>query len=363
MHPNRRDVMFAFAASAALGGCATPGAPAADWQQFSAGDGTAIHYRRWVSAGAAPKAVLQIVHGAAEHASRYDRFAQAAVASGYAVYGTDHRGHGRTRLRSGRTGDAGPDAWNRMVEDEIAFTQRLRAAHPGAKLVLFGHSLGSFMAQDYIERRGDLLDALVLSGTSYRPAVPQQLIDLLNDAVRKEPLGDSAVWAGLFKDFNKPFGGPTGFEWLSRDSSEVKKYVDDPLCGFAFSNELTRDIFVGFARMRDPALEARIPKSLPVLVIQGELDPVGENLVGTRRLVARYQALGMSRIETRYYTGARHELLNETNRDEVQRDVLAWLAKRPWEIPQVTSSGRSLSTCGSFSPYGPSSSSYSSLAP
>jgi alpha-beta hydrolase superfamily lysophospholipase len=235
VHLNRRDVMFAFAASAALGGCATPGAPAADWQQFSAGDGTAIHYRRWVSAGAAPKAVLQIVHGAAEHASRYDRFAQAAVASGYAVYGTDHRGHGRTRLRSGRTGDAGPDAWNRMVEDEIAFTQRLRAAHPGAKLVLFGHSLGSFMAQDYIERRGDLLDALVLSGTSYRPSVPQQLIDLLNDAVRKSRSATRRYGRASSRTFNKPFGGPTGFEWLSRDSSEVKKYVDDPLCGFAFT--------------------------------------------------------------------------------------------------------------------------------
>ena len=327
MHFNRRDAMFVFAASAAMGGCATPGgSPAADWQQFGAADGTTIHYRRWLPSGS-PKAVIQVVHGAAEHASRYDRFARAAVASGYAVYGTDHRGHGRTRLRSGRTGDAGPDAWNRMVEDEIAFSQRLRGAHPGAKLVLLGHSLGSFMAQDYIERRNDLLDALVLSGTSYGPPPPAQFIDLLNDTARQSPLGDSAVWAGLFKDFNKPFNGPTGFEWLSRDPAEVEKYVKDPLCGFAFTNELTRDIFVAFVRMRDPALEARIPKTLPILVIQGELDPVGENLVGTRRLVARYQALGVSKIETRYYNGARHELLNETNRDEVTRDVLAWLGK------------------------------------
>jgi alpha-beta hydrolase superfamily lysophospholipase len=327
MPANRRDVMFAFAASAALGGCTTPGEQAAaDWQQFGAADGTAIHYRRWLPAGS-PKAVIQIVHGAAEHASRYDRFARAAVAGGYAVYATDHRGHGRTRLRSGRTGDAGPDAWNRMVDDEIAFSQRLRAAHPGARLVLLGHSLGSFMAQDYITRHAELLDALVLSGTSYREAPPAESIHALDEAARRDPLGDSAQWSSRFQDHNKPFGGPTGFEWLSRDAAEVKKYVEDPLCGFAFTNELTRDIFVGFARMRDPALEARIPKTLPVLVIQGELDPVGENLVGTRRLVARYQALGLSKIETRYYTGARHELLNETHREEVTKDVLGWLGQ------------------------------------
>ena len=301
-----------------------------DWQQFAAVDGAAIHYLRWLPARS-PKAVIQLIHGAVEHAGRYDRFARAAVASGHAVYATDHRGHGRTRLRSGRLGDAGPDAWNRMVDDEIALGLRLRAAHPGAPLVLLGHSLGSFIAQDLITRRADgllpSLDALVLSGTSYRAPPPAEAIAALDEVARREPLGDSALWASRFEDYNKPFGGPTGFEWLSRDAAEVQRYVSDPLCGFAFTNELVRDIFVGFAQMRDPEREARIPTSLPVLIVQGELDPVGENLAGTRRLVERYQALGLTRVETRYYPGARHELLNETNRDEVTADVLEWVGK------------------------------------
>jgi alpha-beta hydrolase superfamily lysophospholipase len=301
-----------------------------DRQQFAAADGTLIDHARWLPGGS-PRAVLQVVHGAAEHAGRYDRFARAAVARGHAVYATDHRGHGRTRLRSGRLGDAGPDAWNRMVGDEIALAQRLRAAHPGVPIVLLGHSLGSFIAQDLITRAADrqppLLDALVLSGTSYREPPPAEAIRALDEAARREPLGDSALWASRFADYNKPFGGPTGFEWLSRDAAEVQRYVSDPLCGFAFTHSLVRDIFVGFAQMRDPAREARIPTGLPVLVIQGELDPVGENLAGTRRLVERYRALGLTRVETRYYTGARHELLNESNRDEVTADVLDWVAR------------------------------------
>lgn len=330
MHMTRRDMSLSFAAGAALSlaGCATPApAPQAgvDWQSFQAADGTRIHYRRWLPAGRA-RAVVQIVHGAAEHSGRYDRFARALTTQGYAVYATDHRGHGRTRLRSGALGDAGPDGWNRMVEDEIALTQRLRAAHPGVKLALFGHSLGSFMAQDYIQRRGELLDALVLSGTSYGPPPPEAFLQTMDATVKANALAPSEVWAGLFKDFNKPFAGSTGFEWLSRDPAEVRKYVGDPQAGHAFSNELARDIFTGFARMRNPALEARIPKGLPVLVIQGEKDPVGENLVGTQRLLDRYKALGMTRVQHRFYPDARHELLNETNRDAVTQDVLGWLA-------------------------------------
>jgi alpha-beta hydrolase superfamily lysophospholipase len=317
-------LLASIGAALSIAGCATLGSGESQWKSFRATDGVTVQYREWAGP-ATPRAIVQIVHGAAEHSGRYDRFAKVLVANGYAVFATDHRGHGRTRVRSGQLGDSGPDAWNAFVKDEQQMSEIIHKDHPGVKLVLYGHSLGSFIAQDYITRRPELIDALVMSGTAYGPPPPKQLIDGLNAAAAKAPLGPSEFWAGLFKDFNKPFSDKPGFQWLSRDTAEVEKYVKDPQAGFAFSNELVRDIFQGFVDFRDPAREAHIPKTLPILVLQGSLDPVGGNLKGTQALLDRYKALGLTHVSHKFYDGARHEVLNETNRDEVTRDMLDWL--------------------------------------
>ncbi|MCC5811633.1 MAG: lysophospholipase [Ectothiorhodospiraceae bacterium] len=297
------------------------------WQTLETNDHTRIHYRYW-AAGATPHAVLQLVHGAAEHSGRYQRFAQALVDSGYAVYAADHRGHGRSRVRSGELGDAGPDAWNAFVEDQAALSRHIRRAHPETPLVMFGHSMGSFIAQDFISRYPAQLNGLILSGTAYTPPPPPEVIEAARQAAVEAPLAPSEIWAGMFAEFNRAFSEQPGFDWLSRDAEEVRQYLEDPLCGFLFNNALVHDFFQGIAALRTPAREADMPPDLPILVVQGALDPVGGNLESTRALLDRFAELGMTRVEHRFYPDARHELLNETNRSQVQQDILHWLERQ-----------------------------------
>ena len=293
--------------------------------KLAGSDATQLAVHRWPVAPASAKAVVMIVHGASEHAARYDRFAQFLNGNGYAVYAMDLRGHGSTRLRSGALLDAGPDAWNHFVEDQKWLRDLIGREYPGKKVVLLGHSMGSAIAQDYMTRYGHSVDAYILSGTFYGPALPEEVLKALDDAAAKAPLAPSEIFAGVFANFNKPFSDKPGFDWLSRDPAEVAKYVNDPLCGKPFGNELTRDFFKGLSRMRAPEVEARIPKDLVIHIVVGDQDPVGENTKTVTALIERYRALGLTRVTSKFYPQARHELLNETNRDEVQNDLLAWL--------------------------------------
>jgi alpha-beta hydrolase superfamily lysophospholipase len=185
--------------------------------------------------------------------------------------------------------------------------------------------MGSAIAQDYMTRYGTSVDAYILSGTFYGPPVPDDVLKALDDAAAKAPLEPSEIFAGVFANFNKPFSDKPGFDWLSRDPAEVAKYANDPLCGKPFGNELTRDFFRGLSKMRAPEVEAKIPRDVPIHIVSGDQDPVGENTKAVMALIDRYHALGLTKVTYKFYPQGRHELLNETNRDEVQKELLDWI--------------------------------------
>ena len=294
---------------------------------FVTPDHVEIFVRKWAPDTDAPKAVVQAAHGAAEHSRRYERFAHFLNAAGFVVYADDHRGHGETAQRSGKLGITGEDAWNAMVKDEKQLTDIIRNEYPNRPLFLFGHSMGSMLAQDYVARWGKDLKGVVLSGTSgFIPnldAVVAVAEQAAQGAAAQEPSG---VYGQMFASFNTAFApAKTGFEWLSRDEAEVQKYVSDPSCGFPFSGGLTRDFMKGLRDMWQPGKEANIPKNLPILIVSGNLDPVGGNTLAIMPLIERYKSYGIQDLTYKFYPEARHEILNEINRNEVQQDILDWL--------------------------------------
>jgi alpha-beta hydrolase superfamily lysophospholipase len=288
-------------------------------------DGVEVSYRTWIPASTAIGIVV-IAHGASEHSGRYARFARGLTGAGFAVYALDHRGHGATAAVTG-VGQAGPRGWEGMVDDIEALRSLAAAEHPGAPVVLFGHSMGSFLGQIYAQRHGDALAGLVLSGSAGSLADLDGTIDFLQLVVDD---GGGDAPAPLFDAFNEPFApARTPFDWLSRDDAEVDAYVADPWCG----NEMPLTIAFVLDMMRhgaeawQPENEARIPLALPVLLITGDQDPVSDGARTVRELEGRYRQRGMHDVTAHYYPGARHELLNETNRDQVTADVLAWLTR------------------------------------
>jgi alpha-beta hydrolase superfamily lysophospholipase len=292
-------------------------------------DGVDVAVHRWLP-GARAKALVLIAHGMAEHAARYARFAAALNAAGYAVYAPDLRGHGDTAGDAAALGWAGPDGWNGMVRDLERVAATARDEHPGVPLFAFGHSMGSVLMQRFMQLHGSELAGAILSGTF--ASAPKLALAILT--ARLMALGPGArkpspLLKQMFADFNKPFApGRTGFEWLSRDDAEVQKYAGDPRCGFAFANRTLVDTLRGWRDVWSPANERRIPRELPVLLFSGDQDPVGRNTAAVDELAARYRALGLRDLSVTFYPGARHETLNETNREEVQRDIVRWLDDR-----------------------------------
>ena len=289
-------------------------------------DGKPIHACRWMAG--APKAAVQIAHGMGEHIGRYGRVAERLNVAGYVVYGNDHRGHGQTDPDF--LGDMGEDGWNRVIEDMRLLNQRMAADHPELKRVLLGHSMGAMLTQQYLCGYGETIDAVVLSGSpGIRGAVQSAITRLLTqiETWRLGPAGESGLLANLlFGQANKEFDNEdaTGFEWLSRDLDEVRKYVDDPHCGAVLRTGSLLAMIRGTKEAASEKSIARIPQPLPIYVLSGTADPVHNELKGLDRLCGRYTAAGLS-VERKLYKEGRHEMFNEVNRDEVLDDLVSWL--------------------------------------
>lgn len=252
-----------------------------------------------------------LTHGVGEHLRRYDHVAQTLNGAGFLVHGHDSRGHGATIAAGAEPGAIGADGWRRTVEDLDVLVTRAKDEFPGLPIVLFGHSMGSFATQQYLLDHSNRIDAVALCGTG--------ALDLIEPSLDLD--------AGLdLSAFNAPFEpGRTGFGWLSRDEAQVDAYVADPLCGFGYDVEGLKAVFEGARAAADPARLAAIRSDLPVYIAVGDADPVNGQLALVHALVGRYQAAGLTDVELHAYPGARHEILNETNRDEVEADLLQWL--------------------------------------
>jgi|SRR5579863_3464524 len=296
---------------------------------LAAADGVELFLYRWLPPGPC-KAIVQIAHGLAEHAGRYARLAEALTAAGYGVYANDHRGHGRTCKNRKELGFfAKAHGWPLVLDDLWRVNLHIGVAHPGTPVVLLGHSMGSTMAAQFIGEHGDALAGVVLSGPSGMPTplASASLLILRLKRLRLGPEEHSSLAQSLsFGAFNAEFRPTrTAFDWLSRDPAEVDKYIADPLCGFPASIQLWIDLLDGWVAASRPAHLARMPKTLPIYIIAGGSDPVSDGARQIEPMLAAYRAAGLQNVQHKFYPEARHELFNETNRDEVTQDLLRWL--------------------------------------
>ncbi|MDR2177234.1 MAG: lysophospholipase [Treponema sp.] len=305
-----------------------------------------LFIRRWVSVQPGfdqPRAVLQIVHGMAEHSLRYERFARRLNAEGIEVWAMDLRGHGHTADPAvndpgwgGLLGHCADRNGVSLVTGDIETLNRfILEKRPGVPLFLMGHSWGSFLVQYYIENyappTGTMLAGCILSGTRGPGGLKTRAGALI--MALAAGLTGSRRYCSLSRaladgSYNKPFRpNRTPFDWLSRDKTEVDSYAADRLCGFRCSSGFYRDMAALLNRIHRPEILGRINRQLPIYVFSGSADPVGDMGSSPAALVDLYRNLGIQDLEFALYPDARHECLNETNREEVTENLLAWILK------------------------------------
>lgn len=290
-----------------------------------------IHGCRWTPEES-PKAVVQIVHGIAEFIERYDEFAACLNGLGFLVVAEDHMGHGQSVGENGIQGYF-HGGWFTAVEDTMTLLRETQAAYPDIPYVLFGHSMGSFMARTILCKYPDSgISAAVICGTGWQPAALLPPVTRFIEAVCRKDGEDkpSAFLENLvFGSYNKRVEHPrTAYDWLSRDAKIVDAYIAHPMCGFTPTAGLLREMMKGLTYIEKPAHLEAMKKDLPVFFVAGGDDPVGSYGKGVRHTVNEFKKAGMTDVSCRIYPLCRHEILNEINRQEIFEDIGGWILKK-----------------------------------
>ena len=292
---------------------------------FRSVTGQELEKRLWPAEGQ-PKAVVQFVHGMAEHIDRYDAPAKALNQASFIVVGHTHLGHGQNAAVKGYFADK--DGWAALIEDTNALRRETQAQYPDLPYFLLGHSMGSFVARTYCLKYEEGLAGAIFSGTGQigkvivtaRSAIAANQCFFVveqNHCILQHHMNFSAN--------NKKVENPkTDSDWLTRDAEQVALYKADPLCGFPFTARAYADMFSGLRRLYPEHLSA-MKQDIPVLLFAGDHDPVGSNGQGVRQVYEEIKAAGVQDVTLKLYEGGRHEMLNEINREEVYADLIGWL--------------------------------------
>lgn len=293
---------------------------------------TSIHALKCVP-DSKPRAVVQIAHGIAEHIDRYRPFMEFLAHNGFVVAGNDHLGHGKSiRVPEEQGFFAEKDGWWRVVDDMDKLHDIMSNEYPELPYVLFGHSMGSFLTRTYLIKHPDKYDGVILSGTGHQsPALvlggnaAASVMAKLNGAMGDGAKLDSLAFGTYLNKIENP---RTKFDWLSRDTEQVDKYIADPLCGFVGKIGLYRDMMQGIKFITDKKNIAQMNKEKPVYFMSGDGDPVGDYGKGVERAYKAFCDAGLHDVFMRLYPGGRHEMLNETNKEQVYQDILSWLNEK-----------------------------------
>jgi alpha-beta hydrolase superfamily lysophospholipase len=246
-----------------------------------------------------------------EHIGRYQSLIEVLAHAGLVVYGNDHRGHGQTASSQNMLGDFGPGGFNLLVEDMIRLSAIAREENPGQPLILLGHSMGSFAAQQYVLDHSESIDGLVLSGSG--------ALDELAQLIKSAPPGENILNAAF-----EP--ARTRLDWLSRVPEVADAFIVDPLCFEALQPASMESFLRASCLLSQPRRLRVIRCDLPIYLFSGSDDPVGQKLEGVQLLMARYRDAGLWNIAHHFYPGGRHEMLNEINAGEVRTNLLLWIS-------------------------------------